>query len=569
MGMESKIPRIGLAADRGPVEAELPRRPRYLQVLGIARTYGLLNPGRYDFSTDPAGSAARAQQAENLRAALEEAGGVFVKIGQLLSNRSDLLPPEWLGPLSKLQESVRPVPWPEIAALIEAELGQRLHQVFAEVDTTPIAAASIAQVHRATLLSGEQVALKVQRPNIGPEVRRDVDIALRLAKLIGRALPLASRLGTERVAADYGRDLVGQLDFRQELANLQTLTATQAASPRPEEVRLPAAYPALSTRRLLTLEFLPGDTVARLLASETIDPATAKPALLAVLSTLLRQLTIDGIFHTDLHPGNVMLLPDGTAALVDFGTIGRLDRATRETMQELLLAYLQGDTDVMADALLRLVPLRDGASEAEYRAAIAAFTTHHLGPGAVLDVRIVDEAVELLLPYIGQIPPGLDAGARAFIIFEGTLRRALPGIDTLAEVRSAALRILRDQFRPRALGGLALDQLTWLLPALRRAPKQLGRITEQLASGDLSIRMRAETNPTDRRFVQSLVGTVLLTMVGLVAGVVAAWALTSPANPAAAVPTTTIGWMATAVSGVSFLAALTSSWLRGRRERRS
>ncbi|WFR66280.1 AarF/UbiB family protein [Curtobacterium flaccumfaciens] len=277
------------------------RGRRFTELLSIARRHGLVPFRRLDFSHDPATSDVRRRQAEHLRRALEEAGGGFVKMGQLLSTRDDLLPEEWTEGLAHLQRSVTPAPADEVAALLERELGAPVDEVFAAFDPVPVAAASIAQVHRARLADGASVAVKVQRPGIDAAVRRDVDIALRVVRFMARWSVEARQVGVQDVAAQYAEDLIRQVDFGSELRNLTALRAAQARSARPDEVRFPEPYPDLSGRRVLVMEFLEGDTLSAIRAARA-DRDLDEP-MRAILRAFLRQVVFDGVYHADLHPG--------------------------------------------------------------------------------------------------------------------------------------------------------------------------------------------------------------------------------------------------------------------------
>ncbi|SDQ88281.1 ubiquinone biosynthesis protein [Curtobacterium sp. UNCCL20] len=526
-------------APDAPVGTLRTRGRRFAELLAIARRHELLPFRRLDFSHDPATSELRAKQADHLRRALEEAGGGFVKMGQLLSTRDDLLPDEWTEGLAHLQRNVRPAPPEDVAALLERELGAPVDQVFRSFDPVPVAAASIAQVHRARLQDGTEVAVKVQRPGIDQAVRRDVDIALRVVRFMARWSAEARQVGVQDVAAQYAADLVCQVDFSAELRNLAALRAAQARSARPDEVVFPTPHEELSGRRVLVMEFLQGDTLSALRAARS-DRDLDEP-MRAILRAFLRQVVFDGIYHADMHPGNVILLPDGRPALIDFGSVGRLDPGLRDIVQELLAAYLQDDTSRIADAVLRMAPVRDAQDEPDFRRDIARFVADELGPGARIGVETVDDAVEVFGRYRLKAPPDFVAAARALAIFEGTLRTLAPSFDLLEESRGLARDQIRDQLSPGKLRDVAVRELFGAVTAARRLPRRVDRIGEAIESGKLSVNIRLFSDRRDRQTLNGVIRRVLLVLLGSGAGILAIVYLSLPARPTAVLSTGVAG----------------------------
>ena len=515
------------------------RSRRYSQISRIAVRHGL-SPylrGRSLRGWDTA--AGRAEIASSLRRALEEGGVTFTKLGQLLSTRRDLLPEEFIAELAQLQDRAEPAPWEQVKEMVTHSLGMPPGQVFAELQPEPAAAASIAQVHKARLRRDEgqdaQVAVKVQRPGIRATVEQDLDILLRLAVRLEDRARWARAVGAVGVARGFAAAMREELDFRVEARNMAAVAAAwpgqQRAVGGSVSVVLPAVYEQLCTEHVLVIEWLDG--VSLRAAGQLIDDRGLDRAELtrALLRSMVYQITEGGVFHADPHPGNVLLLSDGRLALLDFGSVGRLDALQRSALQNLLLALGRGDPAALHDALLELVTRPDDVDEQQLERALGQFMARHLAGGTAATAEMFTDLFRLASRFELAIPPEVATVLRALATLEGTLTLLTPDVDIAAEARAYAADHVAAQMSPRAVQKTAADELIALLPVLRRLPRRFDRVTGAMEQGRLSLNVRLFADERDRRVVTGLTHQFLLTILGAASGIVAALLLGAAGGP--------------------------------------
>ncbi|WP_327103550.1 ABC1 kinase family protein [Nonomuraea glycinis] len=508
----------------GPLEffrslrGRISRARRYSQITRIAVRHGL-GPylrGRGERLTDRPGTV---RLARSLREALDEAGVTFVKLGQVLSTRRDLLPAEFIDELGLLQDQVAPVPWEQIEPVLAAELGGPVDKVFAAFDTEPLAAASIAQAYTARLHTGESVVVKVRRPGIGPTVDRDLDIVRRLAGTLESRTRWGRSLGVGDLAEGFAIAIREELDFRVEAVNMAAVAATNGGG-----VTYPAPIGPMCTERVLVMQRLVGGPVTR--ASAEQGPRLARD----LLDCLLRQILVEGVFHADPHPGNLMLLDDGGLGLLDFGSVGRLDASIRSALQRFLLAMNRQDPLGVTDALLEVVPRPEEIDEAALERALGQFMAKNLGPG-MNSVQMFTDLFKIVSAYGLSIPPEVAAVFRALATLEGTLVRLSPGFDLIGEARAFAGRHLSEKLDGGTLKEAATQELAALIPMLRRLPRRVERIASSAEHGRLGLNVRLLADDRDRRFVTGLLHQVLLTVLGATAGLMAVLLLGTDGGP--------------------------------------
>ncbi|MGY0233968.1 ABC1 kinase family protein [Longispora urticae] len=502
------------------LRARLSRTRRYSRITAIIVRHGL---GPYlRGRRDPDARVAR-----SLRAALSEGGVTFVKLGQVLSTRRDMLPAEVVDELATLRDRAEPVPWEVIAGRLREEFGVPLEEVFAEFDQEPLAAASVAQVHTARLLSGAEVVVKVQRPGIQAVVERDLDIVRRLAVGLEKHTSWARGTGAVHLADGFAAAVREELDFRIEARNMAAVAAN--ADP---EVRSPVPHDGLCTARVLVMERLHGTPLTAagpLLAARGLDRDELARTL---LRCVLRQVMIGGVFHADPHPGNVLLLTDDRLGLLDYGSVGRLDSAARGALQQLMLAIDSGDPAAMTDALLDLVARPEAIDTVRLERSLGQFMARHLGPGASVDARVFTDLFRIIADYGLAVPPEVAAVFRALGTLEGGLAELAPGFDLVGAARSFATTYLTERLTPETVRKTALEEVAALLPTLRRLPRRLDRITGALEQGRLGVNVRLFADERDRRHVTGLLHQAILTVLGATSGIMGVLLLGTKGGPA-------------------------------------
>ena len=532
-----------LAARRMPhpiraMRARAGRLRRYVQVAQIAGRHGLtafLGGRRWPGSRRDAPSAVarntaarvrERQLAHSLRAALEECGGMFVKLGQVLSTRGDLLPVEMIAELSGLQDDVAPAQAADIESLLANEFGAPVHEVFAWFDPKPLAAGSIAQVHRARLTAGMKVVVKVQRPGIRPLVERDIDIVLRLARTLEARAEWARQFRVVALAEGFADALAEELDFRVEARNIAAVAPSSG-------IQIPGVHKSLSTSRVLVLDYLDGVSVRD--AGPLLDRARTDRAGVArgLLGCMLRQVMIDGTFHADPHPGNVLVLRDANLALIDFGLVGRLDPLQQAGLRRLLLAVARRDPGELQGALADLAEVRvQGHTDDDLlERALAQFMVQHLGTGMLPDTAMFTALFTLLMEFGITFPPVIGGVFRAMVTLEGTLTLLAPGFQMMEESRSLAGSLLGSQLAPSSVRVAANDELVALLPLLRRLPWRLDRITASLDRGTLSTNVRLLVDERDIRLAAAMVNRAVMAFIGASMGLLSVGLLAIHGGP--------------------------------------
>ncbi|HYX65466.1 MAG TPA: AarF/UbiB family protein, partial [Burkholderiales bacterium] len=410
----------------------------------------------------------------------------FIKLAQLLSTRPDIIPSAYAESLARLQDDVEPVPFAEVEKILAEELGERLATAFSFIDAKPLAAASIAQVHRATLADGREVALKVQRPDVRERVLGDLAALRDVAAFLEKHTAMGERLAVSTLFDEFRRSMLRELDFRQEALHLVTLATNLQDI---EEIVVPQPVLAFSTSRLLTMEFIAGTKITSLGPPARLNVEGERLAD-ALLRAYLRMMLRDGFFHADPHPGNVFLV-DGRIALIDLGMVARIRPALQDRLLQLLLAVSENRPDDAVNVLLWLAEDREDADEPAFRRGVADIIGQH--QEIALQRPQVGRAVLMLLKIAAEsgvrLPPELAMIGKTLLNLDEIGHRLAPGFDTNSAVRRHAARITEEQMARDVSPGSIFSAAVELKNFVQHLPGRVNRILDRLAENDLRFKV--------------------------------------------------------------------------------
>ncbi|HEX7658286.1 MAG TPA: AarF/UbiB family protein [Pseudonocardiaceae bacterium] len=503
---------------------------RYAVIVGIAVRHGLGRFFRAGGRADPGNRVSdpgMRQTAIALRRALEDAGVAFVKLGQMLSTRPDLLHPAILTELTKLQTQVEPAPWTEIEPAIRGALDRPIDEVFRSIEPTPLAAASVGQVHEARLLDGRAVVIKVQRPAARRQIAADLDIILQLARRLDRVTGWGRSLGIRRLAEGFADSLTEELDYGIELDNTRAVAGTL----RPDDrIVVPRTYPEFSGQTLMVMEKLDGIPIADATTLLAGFDARERNRLAAdILGSVLRQIIVSGVFHADLHPGNLLIRPDRTVGLLDFGSVGRLDQPARTALGLTLYSVERDDPIAATGALIELLGRPEELDQRELERSVGEIMVRYRVGGGGLGMFTA--LFRLVMAYQFAVPSQVAAAFRAMGTLEGTLAMVCPGFDLLTSAREQSGDLSHTTFSMDEITQTAQEQLMSLLPVVRRLPHRINKITEDLENGRFTINIRMLADQRDRAFITGIAQQVMTTILAAAAAIAAIMLLTSDSGP--------------------------------------
>lgn len=424
---------------------------------------------------------------ERIRRVFEELGPTFVKLGQMLSSRTDVVPQAIAAELSRLQDDVPSFPAEEVRRIVEQELGRPIEDVLRTFDEAPLAAASIAQVHRGTLHSGEDVVLKVRRPDIEKVIETDVGILLRLSRQVKERLA-PELFDPVSLVEEFARTIRREIDFRIEGKHLQRFYDNFVDVPG---VHIPRVYWQYTTSALLVMEYVDGVKVTDLagLAELGVDRHTIARR---GAEAFFKQVMIDGYFHGDPHPGNLLVEADGTLALIDFGLVGRLERDEKEALADMFLGVVGQDVGKVVQALRRMGAIGVDTNLATLRVDLADLIDRHYGKrlGEIEMGSVLSSLLEVTQRHRLRLPTDFLLLGKAFVTMEGVARVLDPAFNVIEVAEPFARELMEERYSPSRLAEKGAEATRRYMEVAARLPLALDQAMGKLAGGELEVVLR-------------------------------------------------------------------------------
>jgi len=465
---------------------------RYRDIARLLLQHGradLVKAADLDLPDTEVAAEAVAGDPEKLAKDLEAMGPTFIKLGQLLSTRSDLLPGPYLDALARLQDRVEPFSFAEVEEIVSSELGVRISKAFADFDSTPLAAASLGQVHRAQLRDGRQVAVKVQRPGIRQVILEDLDAFSQIAALIDKHTEMGRRFAFQGMLEEFRKTLLRELDYRREAVNLVTLATNLRQY---ERLVIPRPVDDYTTSRVLTMDYVRGTKITDLspLARTETDFRSLGEDL---CKAYLDQILVDGFFHADPHPGNLLVTDDGRLALLDLGMVARIDPAMQERLLKLLLAVTEGQGQEVAQLTLQIGTPLEGRDEARYRREVADLVGSHQNvSGQQVQVGRIVVGLARLSAENGVRPaPELTMMGRALLQLDDSARCLDPGFDPNQTVRRHSDTIMRRHMLKKLSPANVFASALEMQDFVQHLPARMNAVLDNFAGNKVELKVDA------------------------------------------------------------------------------
>jgi ubiquinone biosynthesis protein len=434
-----------------------------------------------------------ASKAKELPEDLERLGPTFVKLGQLLSSRADLLPPIYLRSLARLQDHVKPFGYAEVQTIVEAELGARINKIFSSFDPDPIAAASLGQVHRAALHDGRPVAVKVQRPNIAKQIEEDFAALSEMAQFLSRHTQFGQRYQLTKILEEFETTLALELDYRREATNLVRLGQNLKHF---ERILIPQPVDDYTTSKVLTMDYIEGTKITEispLAHLEMEGPVLAEELFRAYL----QQVLVDGIFHADPHPGNILLTSDYRVVLLDLGMVGHTTPSMQESLLKMLLAISEGDSDTAADIAIQISNSSAAFDETQFRQKIGHLVAEEQNSSiGQMDIgKSILEVGRVAADTGLYVPSELSLLGKTLLQLDEVGRNLAPAFDPNESIRRNASSLLNQRLKSSLTEGKVFSTLLEAKHFLGALPTRLNKILDAVGNAELNVNVRpAETD---------------------------------------------------------------------------
>jgi len=470
------------------------RLKRYKDVAMLLIKYGrsdLISLAGLEGSVLPDEIAAESEiaPAEDLAKDLEKLGPTFIKLGQLLSTRADLLPGPYLEALERLQDHIEPFPYEDVERIVSGELGVRISKAFADFDPVPLAAASLAQVHRAEMRDGREVVVKVQRPDIREVIVADLEALGEIAHFLDQHTELGRRYEFDNMLVNLRKSLLKELDFTIEANNLHTISENLAEF---ENIVIPEPIDDFTTTRVLTMEYIAGKKITALNPLRLLE---IDGGLLAdeLFQAYLKQFLIDGLFHADPHPGNVFLTDDNRIALLDLGMVGRVTGTFQDNLLRLLLAISEGRGEMAAEAAIRMGEAKEGFDRPSFERRIAALVTDE--SDAVLSrnnaAKVTLDITKIAADCWFRLPPEFTMFAKALLNLDRVVYTIDPNFDPNIIIRERANEILQRNILKSIAPNNLLSGVVELKEFAEKLPTRVNKILDAAGNNELRFKVDA------------------------------------------------------------------------------